>query len=595
MLWTTTILALALEQECGVVKDVYKTTCCGENGTTLVTIPPPPPPAAVQTFEQVLAMQTAAGAQAAATVEPPVASWPWTEGPTTRTDSRPNVITVLFDDAGYNEFSFMNKNLRATDSTAAPPVMQTPNIDRVANTGILGSRAYAAAASCSPSRASIMTGRYGYKMGFEGTAVPFGMYQLSSVGFARDEKNPLPTIDMATAQALPPVSSMALPTKYATIGTTLQDAGYYTAYIGKWHLGLDGDYHPNNRGFDDAMLLGDASKSGIGYCTVAMNANNECVLYTNPDDWLESYLGSVAGQTAFVTFNGGNDTSVSKYVTDYYTDNALEVIEKNKNRPFYLQLAHWGPHTPLQATRADYDLFAYEEDEPTRIHKAMLYALDRSMKRIYDKLDALGLTDNTMIVITSDNGQAQYPGFANAKSPNFPYRGFKLTPLEGGLRVPFAVSFPNGNIPAGETRDEMMHGIDLLPTIAAVAGATPPAGLDGVNLLPYLQNGSHAAPHTNLFFKNGDVDVIMTKTHKMITNTNTDPAVGGGDKWLFDMETDKHETTNLYTSDSTSAASIESQLQPIREEFLTESVDLLWDFAMSSWVGVDGELFWFSN
>jgi arylsulfatase A-like enzyme len=182
------------------------------------------------------------------------------------------------------------------------------------------------------------------------------------------------------------------------------------------------------------------------------------------EDGIERQIWSFANYSA--QFNGGPSFQPDGYMTDYYTAEALKVIEYNRNEPFFLFMAHWGIHNPLQATRADYDKFAHIKDHHLRVYAAMIHSIDRSMGRINDKLKELGLDDNTLILFTSDNGGAGYIQLPNI---NKPYRGWKLDHFEGGIHVPFMAKWPS-KIAPGSTLQATVHHVDLYHTIAAAAG-----------------------------------------------------------------------------------------------------------------------------
>ena len=185
------------------------------------------------------------------------------------------------------------------------------------------------------------------------------------------------------------------------------------------------------------------------------------------------------------------------YLTDYYTNEALNVIEQNQHRPFFLYLAHWGIHNPLQATRADYDALAHIEDHHLRVYAGMIRAVDRSVGKINDKLQTLGIAENTLIIFTSDNGGASYIQLPDI---NAPFRGWKLTHFEGGIHVPFMASWP-ARIEAGKTLASPVHHADIFHTIAAAAGAPVPTDrkLDGIDLLPFVTGEATGVPTRRCF------------------------------------------------------------------------------------------------
>jgi arylsulfatase A-like enzyme len=166
-----------------------------------------------------------------------------------------------------------------------------------------------------------------------------------------------------------------------------------------------------------------------------------------------------------VSFNNGKWFKPARYLTDYFTDEAVTAIKRNKNQPFFLYLAHWGVHTPLQASKADYDALSNIPDHRRRVYLAMVRAIDRSVGRVLQTLRDEGLDDNTIVIFTSDNGA---PGYIGLPEVNQPYRGWKLTLFEGGVHVPYVAKWP-GHIPAGTRYQPPVSNIDVLPTVVATA------------------------------------------------------------------------------------------------------------------------------
>ena len=172
-----------------------------------------------------------------------------------------------------------------------------------------------------------------------------------------------------------------------------------------------------------------------------------------------------------------------KYLTDYYTEQAVKVIEANRDRPFFLYLAHWAPHTPLQATREDYEALSHIELHRERVYAAMIRSLDRGVGQVLQALKDNGLEDNTLVMFTSDNGGAGYIGLPDV---NKPFRGWKISLFEGGIHVPFFAKWP-ARIPAGTVVNDPVHHFDLYATAAAAGGAAMPNDrkMDGVDLVPF--------------------------------------------------------------------------------------------------------------
>lgn len=459
----------------------------------------------------------------------------WSQGPevavTDPADRPPNIVLIVTDDMGFNDISLYNGG--AGDGT-----LQTPSIDALAQQGVTFTNGYAANAVCAPSRASIMTGRYSTRFGFEFT--PF--YKTGATIFRWMEEldpSPLPLLlDEASVATMKPIQQLGLPSSEITIAELLKQQGYYTAHVGKWHLGSVNEMVATNQGFDDSLELKGTLYLPQDHPDV-VNAKVE-------GDRIDRMVW--ASGTYSATFNGVGDAGErfkpEGYVTDYYTDEAVKVIENNRNRPFFLYLAHWGIHNPLQAAREDYEALSHIADHRLRVYSAMIRAVDRSVARVTQALEENGLTDNTLIILTSDNGGAGYIGLPNV---NQPYRGWKLNHFEGGTHVPFMAKWP-ARINAGTSMDDPIHHNDIFTTIAAAAGAQVPQDrkIDGVDLLPYIRKEIPDAPHKALFWREGHQQTVLHKGWKLIRAEQSHlPQPAPMAKWLFNLTVDPTEQTNL--------------------------------------------------
>lgn len=350
--------------------------------------------------------------------------------------TRPNIVFILSDDAGYGDFGFQGSQQ-----------MHTPNIDAIADAGVTFNKAYVSAPVCAPSRAGLLTGRYQQRFSFEKNLT---RPEDKVHGMAQGEK---------------------------TIGDHFQAGDYETAAIGKWHVGSLDKYHPNNRGFDYFYGLLEGARSYFDQ-TVKTEKDKFRVLERN---------GVIVEQP-----NQG-------YTTDILTDDALNFIDTNKDKPFMVYLSYNAVHTPMDAKREDLAKVSRDIKDPKRRKLvAMTASLDENVGRVTKKLDDLGLTDNTMVIFLNDNG-----GSTHNASDNRELRGSKGSTFEGGIRVPFAIKWP-GHIKAGSQFDERVIALDILPTMLAASDLEPVANtpkLDGVNLLPYLSGELTAAPHESLYFK----------------------------------------------------------------------------------------------
>ena len=453
---------------------------------------------------------------------------PWQQGPsvstTTNLERPPNIILIVADDLGYNDIS-----------TFGGGIVQTPSIDRLAKEGAVFKQSYSGASTCAPSRAMMMTGRYPTRTGFEFTPTPAGMGKaVSLIGGGMDNNLPPSFYDEAMEANQPLYELKGLPPEEITIAETLKDSGYYTAHIGKWHLGNDNGMAPHEQGFDDSLLM----TSGLYLPEDDLNVVNAKI----PFDPIDKFLWKA--MTYSNSFNSGDDDRFKPkgYLTDYWTDESINVIKANKNRPFFLYLAHWGPHTPLQATREDYDAVGDIQPHRKRVYAAMIRAIDRSVGRVLDTLDQEGLADNTLVMFTSDNGGAGYIGIPEV---NQPFRGWKITMFEGGLRVPMMIKWPS-KITAGTVVDTPVAHIDVMPTLAAAAATQSKAAeIDGVNLLPLVtRQGDQSWDRETLFWQNGHYQVVRHGDWKLQVN---DRPTDGLQYWLFDLAKDPTEQNNLAT------------------------------------------------
>ena len=451
---------------------------------------------------------------------------PWKQGPSASTTASlerpPNIILIVADDLGYNDIS-----------TFGGGIVQTPNIDRLAKEGAVFNQSYSGASTCAPSRAMMMTGRYPTRTGFEFTPTPAGMGKaVSFISGGMDNNLPPGFYDEEMEANQPPYQLKGLPPEEITIAETLKDSGYYTAHIGKWHLGNDNGMAPHEQGFDDSLLM----TSGLYLPEDDLNVVNAKI----PFDPIDKFLWKAMTYSNSFNSGDGNRFKPKGYLTDYWTDESINVIKANKNRPFFLYLAHWGPHTPLQATREDYEAVGDIRPHRKRVYAAMVRAIDRSVGRVLDTLDQEGLADNTLVMFTSDNGGAGYIGIPEV---NQPFRGWKITMFEGGLRVPMMIKWPS-KITAGTVVDTPVAHIDVMPTLAAAAASQSKATeIDGVNILPLATSqGDQNWDRETLFWQNGHYQVVRHGDWKLQVN---DRPTDGLQHWLFDLAKDPTEQNNL--------------------------------------------------
>ena len=280
---------------------------------------------------------------------------------------KPNIVLLFSDDAGYADFGFHGSQ-----------VMITPNLDKLARQGVRFTQGYVSDPTCGPSRAGIITGKYQQRFGYEENNVPGYMSAVSAVDGPE----------------------MGIPVEEKTMGDYLQSIGYKTAFYGKWHVGGADQFHPNKRGFDEFYGFRGGARSYFAY-------PNE------PSEPLNK-----------MERNFKNFEEPKGYLTDVLADEAITFIEKNKDQPFFAFVSFNAVHTPMDAKPEDLKQFPNLEGN-RKIVAAMTLALDRACGKILDKLKALGLDENTIVVFTNDNGG---PTDKNASS-KYPLSGTKSNHL----------------------------------------------------------------------------------------------------------------------------------------------------------------------
>ncbi len=409
-------------------------------------------------------------------------------GFTTKAQEKPNVIVIMADDLGYADVGF-------NGSTEIP----TPNIDRIADNGVLFTSGYTTYCVCGPSRAGFITGRYQQRFGFE--------------------RNPLYRVNDPY---------MGLPHDEMTIAESVSQVGYKSGIIGKWHLGAHISNHPLNRGFDEFYgHLGGGHRYFPEELTIpnSYNAKNESQSYTT---WI---------------MRNHNHEQTDEYITDEFSNEAVDFVSRHKDNPFFLFLSYNAPHAPMQAKAEDLALFPDLIDESGRKRKtyaAMVHGVDRGVGKVLDKLQELNIEDNTIVFFLSDNGG---PESKNA-SDNGILRGGKSDVYEGGYRVPFAMQWKNTIAPG--VYENPVSSLDIFATLSALSGSPTNAEkpLDGVNLIPYLTGEKEEKPHETIYVRKFDQDrhAVRHGDYKILyhkDNTN---------KKLYNLSTNisEKDSENLY-------------------------------------------------
>lgn len=359
----------------------------------------------------------------------------------------------------------------------------TPHIDRLARSGINFTEGYVSSPVCSPSRAGLMTG-------------------INQVNFGHDN-------NLAVNQPGFDPEYLGLPLTEKTVADLLKPLGYTNGLIGKWHLGKEEHFHPLKRGFDEFWGY---TGGGHDYFTALPDGKG----YKCP---IECNYETPAPLT---------------YITDDVGTESVEFIERNKEKPFFLYAAFNAPHTPMQARRVDLALFEHIKDKKRRTYAAMVHRLDVNVGRILDALEENELREETVVIFISDNGG---PVNSNA-SINAPYNGQKGILLEGGIHVPFMMSWPN-TLTEKTTYRHPVSALDITPTIVALAGGnTTERSFDGVNLIPYLNGEKAEAPHETLQWRFTISAAIREGNWKLIRLPDRLPL-------LFDLSKDISEQSDV--------------------------------------------------
>jgi len=370
-----------------------------------------------------------------------------------------NVILIIADDLGWTDLGIYGSDLH-----------ETPNLDKLALDNVRFGQFYAASPVCSPTRASILTGQYPARLHITTHFENSGDYAETSA-FQNNRK------------LNKPVTVGNLPLDTITLANMFHDAGYFTAHLGKWHLG-DFGYYPENHGFD--INIGGTAWGAPDTYWYPFGGNN-----------YQRQLRYIPGLEL-----GSHEDS---YLTDRLTDRALEVIDAKKEQPFFIHLAYYSPHTPIEAKPEWEDYFKTKVNDSMRhrnyIYAAMIASIDENVGRILDKLEEEELTDETIVIFISDNGGriGSYPGWETVAN-NEPLRSGKGSLYEGGIRVPMIIRWP-GVTGGGRMINAPTITCDLFPTILSMAGIN---GLDyqtdGMDLTPLIQGEKVGIDRESLYW-----------------------------------------------------------------------------------------------
>ncbi len=396
------------------------------------------------------------------------------EAPARTAGGKPNIILILADDLGYGSLGCYGNT-----------EVKTPNMDRLAASGMRFTDFHSNGALCTPTRAALMTGRYQQR------CVQVADEELSPVFREQRKQNPVQRW------------AWGISTGELTLPAVLKQAGYRTALFGKWHLGYDHKFHPMNYGFDE--FRGFVGGAVDNHTHIATHGSREL------DWWKDRKIEDEKG-----------------YSTDLLTQYATDFIARNKDAPFFLYLAHGAVHSPIQLRQPS------QKMSPVEAYQEVIGVLDESVGAVIEELRKQQIESKTLVIFCSDNGPAAPRGFA----ANANLRGKKDTLYEGGHRVPCIASWPE-TIPPGKTSDEILMTMDLLPTFANLAGARLPAErvIDGMDIMPILK-GQPSARQRDLHWQSGDAWAVRSGSWKLM-GARSQPAS------LVNLQKDIGETDNL--------------------------------------------------
>ena len=432
----------------------------------------------------------------------------------TKTESKPNILLVVSDDLGWRDLSCFGNTL-----------VQTPNIDALARQGIMLTQYYAASAVCTPTRASMLTGKYPLRFNIRKHFADRGEF---------------------------------LPLSY-TIPKLLKTAGYQTAHVGKWHLGglrekdfpsRDSVPGPHEHGFDHYLTQ-------LEQQPIRWEMGRKRVLYREGGKCLARDDATV----------GPDDPYYNMYLTDIFGDETIRLIKEfhKRSKPFFINLWWLAPHTPYEPAPEPHwsqtaaDSITYDQ----HCFRSMVARMDYQFGRILQTLEETGIADNTLIIFVSDNGGAYESNIGGLK-------GGKTDLHEGGIRVPFVARYP-GHIKPGTVSSKLCHSADLLPTIFAAAGVSLPADdhFDGFNILPFLSDETKYPDHGTMFWqidlyrhlqrhypkpKPYATEIVRKGRWKML-------AFHGKPVELFDVEKDIYEEHNLLNAKPDIIKSLQAELE----------------------------------
>lgn len=468
-----------------------------------------------------------------------------------QTTSKPNIIVIYADDLGWNQLSCYGNTK-----------IKTPNIDALAAQGVRFTQAYATAPICSPSRMGLLTGRYQQRFGAEFLVPELHPPVLNAALKEKinEERAARKTMFEAYDTAAYNKLVKGIPLTEKLLPQFMKEQGYATGAIGKWHAGEQEGLQPWKRGFD--YYYGTLTWGTIYASVKDPNILTKSYYYHTMNSEDTARHGSIN------IVRNGVVVNEKEYITDRFAEEAVNFIDKNKSKPFFLYLPFTAVHDPFQAKKSDFDAITTGKDTTERIYLAILKSLDDAVGKVMAKLKEDGLDKNTLIFFGSDNGGASYSG----QMTNAPLRGGKQSDFEGGIRVPLIIKYP-GVIKEGLVYNKPVSNLDIFATAINAVKAKLPTGkvYDGKNIVPFVNGDNNNAPHPVLFWRSGYSKAIRKGDWKLYTNERAHTTL------LYNMADDYQELHDLSNSNQQKVKELLGDLKAWESQLHSP----LWPFTVS--------------
>ena len=472
----------------------------------------------------------------------------------------PNMILILVDDLGKYDIS-----------TYDPEGVPTPALDKLADSGIKFTSAYATSPVCSPSRASLMTGRYQQRFGYE--RQPMNRYARWKLEYWIVDHiintEPMQLISPMASPGKEEMEKQGIPESEILLPELLRERGYRTGIFGKWHLGHHENFLPNNRGFQEQYGFYEAFTYYAPEKTRGI-VSHPHDYFASKHIWRQKRKGTCAIRE--------NDKVIHEpeYLTFSIARRACRFMEENRESPFFLFVPFNAPHTPFQVPEEYFNRFEQEEDENKRVYYGMISAMDDAIGMIMDRLEELGLEENTLVIFASDNGGATYTGATD----NGILKAGKFSQFEGGVNVPMIFSW-KGKISPGRICHRPASLLDIYTTCAAEAGVDLPGDreYDGLNLVPLLAEGDIIWPERPLFWRTDFNKAVRYGPWKMVWNTRDEQL------FLYNLADDPGEQKNL-AADHTERV---KELKGLLRTWESGLKDPMWPGVMEFRFDINGE------